>query len=295
MRNIDLKQLILANLVILILAASCSDGDDLTADYIAPQELPPNLVAGTPLTDRILQLYDDYGIIVYTDTIGTRNYHDLVSEDALQIGTRLPPDTAAAILYVNMIEDEFVKQLPEDKRSLAFRNFYLYKNELSSGTSAYYMYDYISYLWYNSNADLTVGGVHDEELDTLMFKQTFYYGLSSALRNNPVYADAYYQPFVNLKTDAAVYYWQVYTLEDAYNKGFLTANQNLIKSNQQDFDLFAAWAATVPPAERDSLLDLYPLLKEKYNLVTAMFRQEGIPLEETNATWQESSYNPASN
>ncbi|RAV29076.1 hypothetical protein [Sinomicrobium soli] len=282
-------------LVLLLSLLACSEDDRLVADYDAPQELPSNLVPGTPLSDRILKLYDDYGIIIYTDTIGDRNYNDLVSEDGLSIGKRMPPDSAAALVYVNMIEDEFVMQIPEDKESLIFRNFYLYSNELSSGTSVYTKYDYLSYLWYNSNSDLTVGGVVNEGLDSLLLKQSFYYGLSGVLRADPVYTDAYYNKFTDAITDAEVYYWQVIDLEDAYSKGFLSDNQDLIKSGQQDFDLFAAWAATVPPLERDSLLNEHALLKQKYGLVTSMFRQEGIPLETINEAWQESKYNPKNN
>lgn len=292
MQETKIKIYFLISTVFLFLTISCSeDAENLVADYKAPQELPPNLVAGTPLSDKLLQLYEDYGIIVYTDTIGERNYHDVLSEDALQLGTRIPADTAAAILYANMIEDEFIKELPDDKKNLIFRNFYLYKNELSSG-SGYSKYDYFSYLWYNSNADLTVGGLDSNNLDTLKLKQSFIYGLSGVLRADPVNKDNYYFPFTQLKTDAGVYYWQVTSQEIAYEKGFLSDNQNLIKSDQQDFDLYAAWSATVKPSTKDSILDIYPLVRQKYNLVNAMFRQEGIPLEQINQHWQESKYNP---
>ncbi len=281
--------------VLLLFLLACSEEDKLVPDYNAPQELPSNLVAGTPLSDRILKLYDDYGIIVYTDTIGNRNYNDLVSEDGLQLGDRIPADTAAALVYIDMIEDEFVKLIPEDKKKYIFRNFYLYQNELSSGTSPSAKYDYLSYLWYNSNSDLTVGGIVDDSLDSLLLKQSFYYGLSSVLRSIPIYTDAFYYKFTEAVEDAGAYYWQVTDLETAYSLGFLTDNQDLIKSNQQDFDLFAAWASTVPPLERDELLNTHWLLKEKYDLVVSMFRQEGIPLEAINEAWQESEYNPLNN
>lgn len=284
-------------LLSLISILSCSrKEEELMADYTAPQELPANLVAGTPLNDRILKLYKDYGVIVYADTaIGARLYRDLVSEENLQIANRRPPDKEAALLYVNMIEDEFIKVLPTSKRNLIFRNFYLFENKLSSGTNPASNTDYISYVWYNSNSDLTVGGLNAENLDTVQLKQTFFYGLSNVLRNRPLNIQNYYQPFIQLKTNATVYYWQVTDLTSAYNLGFLNKNQNLIKSDQQDFDLFAAWAATTVPQKRDSILNANSLLRQKYNLVTAMFRQEGIPLTDINNAWQMSPYNPSNN
>lgn len=284
-------------LLSLISILSCSrKEEELMADYTAPQELPANLVAGTPLNDRILKLYKDYGVIVYADTaIGARLYRDLVSEENLQIANRRPPDKEAALIYVNMIEDEFIKVLPTSKRNLIFRNFYLFENKLSSGTNPASNTDYISYVWYNSNSDLTVGGLNAENLDTVQLKQTFFYGLSNVLRNRPLNIQNYYQPFIQLKTNATVYYWQVTDLTSAYNLGFLNKNQNLIKSDQQDFDLFAAWAATTVPQKRDSILNANSLLRQKYNLVTAMFRQEGIPLTDINNAWQMSPYNPSNN
>ena len=90
----------------------------------------------------------------------------------------------------------------------------------------------------------------------------------------------------------AVYYWQVTSLETAYETGFVSEDQNFIKSDPQDFDLIAAWAATVKPTYRDSILNKYSFLREKYDLVTGMFRKEGIPLEAINEEWQNSAYNP---
>jgi len=291
--KIDFTSRFLITIVLLGLFSCSADEEDLIGDYSAPQELPSNLTAGTPLTDRILQLYDDYGIIVYTDTIvGDRMYRDLVSEEGLQISDRKPADSTAAILYVDMIEEEFINVLPEGREDLIFRNFYLFKNDLVSGTSAWSSYEYISHVWYNSNADLTVGGIDNAIMDSLHYKQTFFYGLSKVLRSDAVNNENYYRPFVDYKTDAAVYYWQVNSLEAAYERGFLTANQNLIKSDQQDFDLFAAWGATTDPEEMQALMDQYPMIRYKYELVAQMFRQEGIPLEEINEKWQASSYNP---
>lgn len=284
-------------LLSLIFILSCSrKEEELIADYTAPQELPVNLVPGTPLNDRILKLYKDFGVIVYADTIiGARLYKDLVSEESLQIANRRPPHTEAALLYVNMIEDEFIDVLPTNKRNLIFRNFYLFENKLSSGTNPASNTDYISYVWYNSNSDLTVGGLNMETLDTIQLKQTFFYGLSNVLRNRPQNTQNYYQPFIQLKTNAGVYYWQVTDLTSAYKIGFLSDNQNLIKSDQQDFDLFAAWAVTTAPQQRDSILNENSLLRQKYNLVTAMFRQEGILLNDINNAWQMSPYNPLNN
>jgi len=214
-------------------------------------------------------------------------FRDLVSEESLQIGNRLSADSTAAILYVDMIEDEFIKVLPEGREDLIFRNFYLYKNDLSSGS-----YEYISYVWYNSNADLTVGGIDKENMDSLHFKQTFFYGLSSVLRSDPVLMANFYRPFVDYKTDAGVYYWQVNSPEDGYERGFLTGSQSLIMTDQQDFDLYAAWGATTEPVEMEALMSQYPMIRDKYEFVSDMFRQEGIPLEEINEKWQESPYNP---
>lgn len=283
-----LKRFLILPVVLIGLVSCSSEEEDLTGDYSAPQELPVNLTPGTPLTDRILELYDDYGIIVYSDTIvGDRMFRDLVSEESLQIGNRLSADSTAAILYVDMIEDEFIKVLPEGREDLIFRNFYLYKNDLSSGS-----YEYISYVWYNSNADLTVGGIDKENMDSLHFKQTFFYGLSSVLRSDPVLMANFYRPFVDYKTDAGVYYWQVNSPEDGYERGFLTGSQSLIMTDQQDFDLYAAWGATTEPVEMEALMSQYPMIRDKYEFVSDMFRQEGIPLEEINEKWQESPYNP---
>lgn len=276
-----------------LLIVSCTSSDeDLTGDYIAPKELPANLVPGSPLNDRILALYADYGVIVYTDVENERMYRDLVSEEALRIANRMPADTAAAILYIDMIEDEFINKLPSNKLFLVPRNFYLFKNELISGTNPFFSNEYISKIWYNSNSDLTVGGLDNNSLDTIKLKQTFYYGLSDVLRSKPSNTSAFYQPFVDIKTDEATYYWQVGDLESAYEKGFLSNERNLIKSDQQDFDLYAAWIATTPAEKRDSILNVHPIIKRKYNLVSSMFRQEQIPLEEVAQEWQNSPYNP---
>lgn len=290
--KLSLRFLIL-NLVLLSIFSCSPEEESLTGDYTAPQELPSNLIAGTPLTDRILQLYDEYGIIVYTDTIvGDRMFRDLVSEEGLQISNRLPADSIAAILYVNMIEDEFIDILPEGREDLIFRNFYLYKNDLISGTSAFNSYEYISHVWYNSNADLTVGGIDKTDMDSVHYKQSFVYGLSSVLRSDALNMENFYRPFVDYKTDSGVYYWQVNSLEQGYERGFLTGNQNLIKTDQQDFDLYAAWGATTDPAVMETLMSQYPMIADKYALVSEMFRQEGISLDEINEKWQASPYNP---
>lgn len=282
--------------VFIICLVSCSSEASLEADYTAPNELPSNLVPGTPLNDRILSLYNDFGIVVFTDITNARIYEDLVSYDGFNnLGERMAADTEAALIYIDMIEDEFINELPLNKRKLVPRNFYLLKNDLIDGTSAFNSYEYISKLWYNSNGDLTVGSLKNDGLDSLKLKQTFYYGLSNILRNDATINNSFYQPFVAIITDASVYYWQVNSLDVAYEKGFLTANQNLIKSNQQDFDLFAAWAATTPPNTKDSIFNLYPLVKQKYELVYSMFRKEGIDLDVVNKNWQESTYNPKNN
>ena len=297
MRNNKALQIVFLFGLLLATIASCSsDEENLKADFTAPQELPSNLVPGTPFTDRALQLYNDYGIIIYSDTaaVGDRMYRDLVSEDGLRID-RVPPDSSAAILYMDMIESEFIDVLPEDKLNLIPRNFYLYKNYLISGTSAYNSVEYISYMWYNSSADLTVGGMDANEMDSLYYKKTFFYALSSALRLKPANAENFFSVFQTTKNDARVYYWQVNSMESAYEKGFMTDNQNMIKDDRLDFDLLAAWGATVDPEQRNALLAQYPLLRQKYALVAEMFRQEGIPLEEVNSKWQNSPYNPDNN
>lgn len=275
---------------------SCSSEALLEADYVAPNELPDNIAPGTPLNDRILKLYNDYGIVVYTDVENPRMYKDLVSEEGLNIAAdRIPADTTAALIYMDMIEKEFINSLPNNKLHIIPRNFYLFKNDLIAGTSAFNSYEYISKIWYNSNGDLTVGSLKNVGLDSVKLKQTFYYGLSNILRNDAMNASSFYTPFVDINTDAGVYYWQVNSLDQAYEKGFLSSNQNLIKSNQQDFDLYAAWAATTPPNTRDSILNLYPQIKSKYDLVNAMFKQEGIDLTVVNRNWQESPFNPKNN
>lgn len=296
MKNIIKTSRLAILLVLTIYLASCSSETSLEADYVAPNELPDNIVAGTPLSDRILQLYNDFGIVVYTDTTDPRMYKDLVSEEALNISAdRIPADTTAALIYMDMIEKEFISSLPPDKINTIPRNFYLFKNDLIAGTSAFNSYEYISKLWYNSNGDLTVGGLKNVGLDSVKLKQTFYYGLSNILRNDATNANSFYSPFVAIKTDAAVYYWQVSSLDLAYEKGFLSSNQNLIKSDQQDFDLYAAWAATTPQHTKDSVFNISSLVKRKYDLVKAMFRQEGIDLDIVNQNWQESTFNPLNN
>ena len=296
-RNLRRIRFIVLNVFLIMAIVSCStDEEDLTGEFTAPRELPPNLIAGTPLTDRALELFADYGIVIYSDpeAVGDRMYKDLVSEDGLRM-ERIPADSAAAILYMDMIEAEFIDVLPEGKLNLVPRNFYLYKNDLISGTSAWNSVEYISYMWSNSSADLTVGGLDADDMDSLYYKKTFFYGLSSALRLEPANAQNFFAPFQILKNDARVYYWQVNSLEGAYERGFITDNQNMIKDDRLDFDLLAAWGATVAPEERDALLGQYPLLRQKYGLVAEMFRQEGIPLEEVNRKWQNSPYNPDNN
>lgn len=283
-------------LVLTIYLASCSSEANLEADYVAPNELPENLIAGTPLSDRILKLYNDFGIVVYTDVKDPRMYKDLVSEEALTIAAeRMPADSTAAMIYIDMIDKEFISSLPQDKVNIIPRNFYLFKNDLVAGTSVPLSYEYIAKLWYNSNGDLTVGSLKNVGLDSVKMKQTFYYGLANIFRNDPVNESSFYSPFVKIQTDAAVYYWQVTTLEQAYANGFLSSNQNLIKSNQQDFDLYAAWAATTPVQTKDSVFSVSPLVKRKYDLVKAMFKQEGIDLDKVNQNWQESTFNPKNN
>lgn len=283
-------------LVLTIYLASCSSEANIEADYVAPNELPENLIAGTPLSDRILKLYNDFGIVVYTDVTDPRMYKDLVSEEALTIASdRMPADSTAAMIYIDMIEKEFISSLPQNKINIIPRNFYLFKNDLVAGTSVPLSYEYISKLWYNSNGDLTVGSLKNVGLDSVKMKQTFYYGLANIFRNDPVNESSFYSPFVKIQTDAAVYYWQVTTLEQAYANGFLSSNQNLIKSNQQDFDLYAAWAATTPVQTKDSVFSVSPLVKRKYDLVKAMFKQEGIDLDKVNQNWQESTFNPKNN
>lgn len=289
MRKINYLNLLTLTLITLLSFISC-EKEELTADYVAPSNLPEGLTGGNPLADRILKLYEDFGIVVFTDPEKTRFQVDLISSESLQLGDRLPADTSAAITYIDMIEDEFIANLPEDLIYLVPRNYYLLKNKLSSGTSAWNTYDYISYIWYNSNSDLTVGSLDANSLDTILMKQTFYYGLSTVLRSKSSNSQIY-QKFIDLKE--GVYYWQVNSLTQAYELGFISAVQNEIKSDGQDFDLFAAWGATVDPAEKESLLSTYPLLAAKYALVSSMFRQEGIPLEEINERWQGSQYNPA--
>lgn len=278
-----------------IFVASCSNEGLLQPDYSAPDELPSNIVPGSLLNDRIIKLYNDYGIVVYTDVSDPRMYKDLVSEDGLNITTdRIPVDTLAAITYIDMIENEFINNLPVDKINIIPRNFYLFKDDLIVGSSAN-GFEYLSKLWYNSNGDLTVGGLNNNRLDSVKLKQTFYYGLSNILRNDVINSNTFYTPFVDIKTKAAVYAWQVTSLEDAYERGFLSANKNLINSDQQDFDLYAAWASTTPVTTKDSIFNLYPLVKQKYALVNAMFKKEGIDLKIVNQKWQESTYNPKNN
>lgn len=282
--------------VFTIYLVSCESEALLEADYKAPNELPSNIVPGTPLNDRILKLYNDFGIVVYTDVTDIRMYRDLVSEEALNISSeRMPADTLAALTYMDMIESEFINDLPLDKKNVVPRNFYLFKNDLIAGTTVANSYEYISKLWYNSNGDLTVGSLKNVGLDSVKLKQTFYYGLSNILRNDAINSSSFYSPFVDIKTDAGVYYWQVNSLSQAYEIGFLSANQNLIKSDQQDFDLYAAWAVTTPPHIKDSIFNISPLVKQKYDLVNAMFKQEGIDLDIVNHNWQESRFNPKNN
>ena len=278
-----------------IFAASCSSEGTLQPDYSAPNELPSNIVPGSLLNDRIIKLYTDFGIVVYTDVSNPRMYKDLVSEDGLNITTvRLSADTLAAMTYIDMIEKEFINILPADKLNIIPRNFYLFKDNLLVGTSAN-GFEYISKLWYNSNGDLTVGGLNSAQLDSVKLKQTFYYGLSNVLRNDVSNSTNFFTPFVDIQKNSGVYYWQVTSIDIAYQNGFLSSNQNLIKSDQQDFDLYAAWGATTPVRTKDSIFNLYPLIKRKYALVNAMFKQEGVDLKIVNQKWQESTYNPKNN
>ncbi len=292
MRKKEYYNILILLLIISLAFVSCEKEEKLTADFVAPEILPDGIDPDTPLGDKILQLYDDYGIVVYTNPEDPRFQVDLISSESLRLGERFPADTAAAITYIDMIEDEFIANMPEDMVYLVPRNYYLLKNKLSSGTSASNSYDYLSYIWYNSNSDLTVGSLDDSSLDSVLMKQTFYYGLSTVLRAKPANSQLF-QQFVDLKE--GTYYWQVTSLTGAYERGFVSDVQNEIKSDGQDFDLLAAWGATVDPVEKDNLLASYPLLAAKYALVSSLFRQEGISLEEINEKWQDSQYNPANN
>lgn len=280
---------------LIILAAitlfiSCKKEGALQPDYTAPSELPDYLVPGTALNDSILQLYKDLGIVIYTNPADPRFVSDLVSNESLKINNRQPADTTPALLFIRMIREELYDQLPESKKYLTPRNFYFLKNLLITGTG-YSQYYYLSYLWYNSGSDVTIGGLNASNIDTTFFKEALYYALSGILRAQPE-NKTFYTKFLQTKTDAGFYYWQVNSLTSAYEHGFLSDNQSKIRADQLDFDLFAAWGATVKPNTRDSLMQIYPTLSAKYQIVASMFRSSGIPLEQINADWQESELNP---
>lgn len=268
---------------------SCSKEKIQIDPYQAPELLPDNLVPGDQMNDAILTLYDDLGIVVYTDTEDPRFRKDLVSDETLQLPERLPADTSAVLFYIKMIRDELYSVLPDDKKYLAPRNFYVLKSPLVSGTG-YYKYKYKSYLWSNSFADVTVGSLDETQLDTTLLKESLIYALSSVLRGQK-YNSGIFGQFQTAADDAG-YYWSVTSDEAAYSNGFITSDQGAILSDQQDFDSYAAWAATVNPNTRDSILTLYPGIATKYSLVSAVFRSEGIPLEQINEKWQDSPLNP---
>lgn len=267
---------------------SCSDDNSLSADYEAPKLLPDNIKQGTPLGDARLALYNDYGIIVYTDPSNPRFTSDLVSEGFTRLDNPMPADTEAALLYIKMIRN-YADKFLDEKPKLVPRNYYFLKNKLKVG-NFYAKYYWYAYLWYNSKSDITVGRLNNADLDTTFLKASFYYGLSSILRSYPRNSGF----MVDFKTakESGGFYWQINSQEEAYKNGYLSANQSKIIADALDFDLFAAWAATAEPAVRDSLLNKYSLLKEKYLIVTSMFRQEGLKLEEINADWQASPLNP---
>ena len=84
----------------------------------------------------------------------------------------------------------------------------------------------------------------------------------------------------------------MYSLDDAYEYGFLSDDQTKISTDQMDFDLFASWIVTTPSAEREALLDNYSLLREKYQIVSNMFRKEGVILEDISEKWMNSPLHP---
>lgn len=276
-----------------LLGTSCEKEKNLQGDFVAPPNMPAELVTGTPLGDAIQQMFDDYGVIIYTDPTLRRFSADLVSNESLRITDRQPADTAAALFAIKMLRNEFYDVLPPDKKSFMPRNFYFLKNRLLDGTGASQNH-YHSYLWSNSVSDLTIGGLDNTALDTVYLKGSLFYGLSGILRKAPQWA-SYYNNFMSIQTNAGTYYWQVNSLATGHEAGFVTGSQSEIMSNALDFDLYASWGATVDPHYRDSLFAARPLIANKYAQVSGVFRAAGIPLEEVNNSWQASALNPKNN
>lgn len=283
---------ILLGVISVISISSCEEEEELTADYQAPDNLPANLQPGSEMNDAILELYDELGIVVYTDTSSARFYDDLVSHGPTQLNSIVPADTAAVLFYISLIKDELYNLLPEDSKYLTPRNFYLLKSEILTGTG-YYKYGYKAFLWENSHADLTVGNIDASDLDSTYLKESLIYGLSAILRGQST-SISYYNNFQTAADDAG-YYWSVFDQQSAYSNGFVSGNQNEIMSDAMDFDIYAAWGVTTPPNVKDSLFSVYPNIEIKYNLVAGAFRTAGIPIDELNAAWQNSGYNPDNN
>ena len=288
MRN-TIKQIVFGGMMLMLFAA-CKKDDNLVGDYQVPEELPAELVTGTPLGDSILALYNDLGVIVYTDVDAKRFTKDLVSEFNLTLrSAKVAADTAAIMLMIKMIREELYPDMPENNKNLLPRNFYPLKTPLITG-SVSVQYYYNSYLWANSMSDITIGEMNAQTITPLFIKKAFYYAMTSSLRSIPTLSN-YYSSFIQAKTDAAVYYWQVTSLTGAYERGYVTSDQRAISGNDTDFATFGAWAATVNPAERDQLLATYPLLARKYAFISSMYRDAGMPIEDINAAWQTSPNN----
>lgn len=275
--------------LLFILAWACEKKETLEADFVAPPNMPAELVTGTPLGDAIQAMFDDYGVIIYTDPSARRFSSDLVSSESLRITDRQPADTAAALFAIKMLREELYALLPAGKKSMMPRNFYFLKNPLVDGTIPYR-----SYLWTNSASDLTIGSLDNSILDTTYLKGGFFYGLAGVLRKTPRLA-SFYNNFMALQTDAGTYYWQVTSLETGHAAGFVSGIQSEIQAHTLDFDVYAAWGATVEPEYRDSLFAARPLIASKYAQVSGIFRAAGIPLEEINSKWQASAHNPKNN
>lgn len=281
---------------VLLSLLSCDDSSSLTASYEAPDRLPESLQTGTPLGDAQMSLFDDLGVATYINPENDRFRQDIVSDQGtINLENVSPPDSSAAMFAIEMARI-FYEELPDDKKDLMPRNFYFMKEPLQSG-SGFSAVSYEAYLWYNSTGDVTLGSLNAASLDTTQLKGSFYYALSSILRNmsrnQGFYSD--FQSVVESANEAGKYYFYVQDQQTAYENGFVSADQSKISGDRLDFDMYAFWAITVEPQTREQVLDQYNYVNQKYQVVRSMFQQEGINLEELNEKWQSSPLNPDNN
>ena len=83
--------------------------------------------------------------------------------------------------------------------------------------------------------------------------------------------------------------WErIYIRPLGYEQGFVHFLGSLAFSDevQDDWGSYCAWILMEPQAQRQALLDAYPLVRKKYAMVIEWYRQQGLDLENMARAWQ---------